>query len=168
MQAECENTLPALSDCEAQFCEAPCEESSGGSSSSGSSSGGVSSGGGSSSGSSGGPPPTCLVDATIACSPGATGFTCIDSYDPQTGDPALSCTTPTEANGELDYCCFPGTWSSSTCMPYVDLAVCPQANTYGYQCESNENPSILAPALSCSSPSLDADGVHADYCCTLN
>jgi hypothetical protein len=163
-EPSCIGAAEQVDDCEQQNCESQCETSSGG----GSGSGG---GGSSSSGSSGGPPPAgCTVDDTIDCSGGATGYACAIGDNPEDEEPglSLSCSTPAEAAGEVDFCCFSGgPWSPASCVPDDDLtAVCPDPDSYGYQCDAGDDPSEFDASLSCSVPTPDADGVHDDYCCT--
>jgi hypothetical protein len=69
---------------------------------------------------------------------------------------------------EDGYCCFPSFPSvSTTCVPDNDLvSVCPNPDSYGFQCDSGYDPASLDPYLNCSVPVPDVDGVHDDYCCT--
>jgi hypothetical protein len=132
------------------------------------------SGDASSSGSSGGeviitPPTGCAQDSSVDCSGIGDGFSCMTGDNPEAEDPTLSCSTPTSSAGEDDYCCF--TFSgggSTTCVADDDLtAVCPDPDSYGYQCDSGDDPTSLDSSLNCSQSTPDADGVHDDFCCTL-
>jgi hypothetical protein len=166
-ESSCPDATSVLDQCEEQFCVNACETSSGGGSSSGSSSGGVgSSSSGGSSSSSGGVPTGCTVDDTVDCSGGASGYACAVGDNPESEDPALSCSTPTSAAGEDDFCCFLWTFGGAQCVPDDELtAVCPDPTSYGYQCDSGDDPSSLSSALNCSAPVPDPDGVHDDFCC---
>jgi hypothetical protein len=155
-------TLPPLSNCEAQFCETSCETSS--------SSGGVSSSSGSSS-SGGGPPTGCTVDPTADCSGGADGYACPSPIDPEAETPGLSCSTPLLGSGTNYYCCFSGfPGSSTTCEPNDDLtSVCPDSDSYGYHCSgAGDDPTDFDASLNCSTGVPDPGGVYTDYCCTYN
>jgi hypothetical protein len=131
------------------------------------------SGGSTSSGSSGGdlPVPTnCQADGTLDCSGGGTGFACDTGDNPENEDPTYSCSTPQSSAGEDDFCCFTGfADSSSSCTSDDNLtAVCPDPDSYGFQCDTGDNPVTLDPSLdNCSTATPDADGMHDDFCCTL-
>ncbi len=148
MEPSCMDTLPPLDACESQFCAGPC------------------SGGGSSSG--GTIPAGCTADDTIDCSGGAMGYACAIGDNPEAENVALSCSTPTTSGGEADYCCFyDGSWSPAACQPDDDLtSVCPDPDSYGYQCDAGDDPTSDDPQLNCSTSTPDADGVHGDFCCT--
>jgi len=131
---------------------------------------GSSSSGGSSSG---GPPSGCTADSTLDCSGGGDGYACATGDNPEAEDDTLSCSTPQSSDGEDDFCCFSepsGDFSSSTCVADDDItSVCPDADSYGYQCVSGDDPSTLDSSLTnCSTATPDADGVHDDFCCTYN
>jgi hypothetical protein len=115
----------------------------------------------------------CVVDPSVDCSGGADPYSCYAGGNPENEDPALSCSTPQAdaTTGGDDFCCFrepSGDFSPSTCVADDDLtSVCPDADSYGYQCVSGDDPSTLDSSLtSCSTPTPDADGVHDDYCCS--
>jgi hypothetical protein len=111
----------------------------------------------------------CVSDSTLECSGGHTAHSCSCGDNPELQDPGLSCSTPQANAGEDDYCCFtnPSGFSPSSCVPDDTLtSVCPDADSYGYQCDTGDQPSTLDPSLQCSDPTPDADGVHGDYCCT--
>jgi hypothetical protein len=115
------------------------------------------------------PPTGCQQDSSVDCSGGGDGFSCDTGDNPEAEDSSLSCSTPTSSAGEDDYCCFtaPSGFDTTTCVPDDDLtAVCPDPDSYGYQCASGDDPSSLDPTLNCSTNTPDADGVHDDYCCT--
>jgi hypothetical protein len=133
-------------------------------------------GGGSSSGgsSSGGLPTGCTADTSVDCSGGGDPYSCASGDNPENEDPTLSCSTPQAdaTSGGDDFCCFSepsGDFSSSTCVADDDItSVCPDADSYGYQCVSGDDPSTLDSTLTnCSAATPDADGVHDDFCCTL-
>jgi hypothetical protein len=166
-EVSCTGPAQQIGQCETQYCESACVTSSSGGGGGSSSSGG--SGGSGGSGSSGGPlPPGCTFDTTLGCSDGAIGYACAAGDNPEAEYPGLSCSTPTEAAGEDDYCCFyGGAWSSATCVPDDALtSVCPDPGEYGYQCDSGDDPTSDDSLLNCSAPTPDADGVHDDFCCT--
>ena len=136
--------------------------------------GGGDSGGGSG-GSSGGevvltPPTGCAQDLTVDCSGGGDGFSCASGYNPEVEDPTYSCTTPvTDPTSEGDdYCCISFTeGGSTTCMADDELtSVCPDPDSYGYQCDSGDAPTTLDASLNCSMGVADTDGIHDDFCCT--
>jgi len=104
----------------------------------------------------------------LDCIGGADGYACPVGDNPESEDPGLSCSTPAFSGTADDYCCYSqGTWSSTTCEPDDGLtALCPDPTSYGYVCVSGDNPTSYAATLDCSSPTLDADGVHWDFCCT--
>jgi hypothetical protein len=133
-------------------------------------SGSGSSGGGSSSGSL--PVPSgCAADDSIDCSGGGTGFSCPTGDNPENIDPTYDCSTPQSSDGEDDFCCFTGfDGSSSSCVSDDDLtSVCPDPDSYGFQCDSGDDPSTLDPSLDdCSTATPDPDGVHDDFCCDLS
>jgi len=125
---------------------------------------------GSSGGSSGGnlPDPTgCTADDTLDCSGGGTGFACSTGDNPQDEDPTYSCSTPQSSAGEDDYCCFTGfTGGTTTCAPDDDLtSICPDPDSYGFQCDTGDDPTTYDSTLNCSTNTPDPDGVHDDYCC---
>ena len=97
------------------------------------------------------------------------GYACAAGDNPEAEDPGVSCSTPTAAGGEDDYCCFSGgAWSSATCVPDDALtSVCPDPTSYGYQCDSGDDPATYDSQLNCSTAVPDADGVHDDFCCTF-
>jgi len=140
--------------------------------------GASSSSGGSSGGSSSGvvilPDPTgCNQDSTVDCSGGGDGFSCATGDNPEAEDPTYVCSTPQPdaANGGDDFCCFTGgSFSSGSCVSDDDLtSVCPDADSYGFQCDSGDEPTSEDPDLSaCSTAVPDADGVHDDFCCTYD
>ena len=114
----------------------------------------------------------CVLDTSIPCSSGGSGFSCTPSADdPEVIDPTMACTTPTldPTYGQNVYCCLPAPSSigASTCVPDDKLpSVCPPGSgLYGYQCASGYGPTKLDPTLACSAPVPDADGVHTDTCC---
>lgn len=117
-------------------------------------------------------PNGCSADPTVDCSgSGADGYSCAAGDNPAAEDSTLSCSIPTSDpnTGNDDYCCF--TWSpaggGSTCVPDDELtSQCPDPNSYGYQCDSGDDPTSLDPSLTCSTNTPDPDGVHDDYCCT--
>jgi hypothetical protein len=130
---------------------------------------GSSSGGGSGSSSGGTIPNGCTADSTLDCVGGADGYSCTSGDNPEEEDTTLSCSTPvTDSDGNDDYCCYGGgTWSSTTCEPDDDLtSVCPDPTSYGYQCDSGDDPTSYDSTLNCSTNTPDPDGVHDDYCCT--
>ena len=123
----------------------------------------------------GGPPTGCTLDGTLLCSGGANGYSCNAGDNPANEDLTLSCSTPQTdpTTGGDDFCCFSapaGDFGSSTCVADDDLTtVCPDADSYGYQCVSGDDPSTLDSSLTgCSAPTPDADGVHDDFCCTYD
>jgi hypothetical protein len=127
----------------------------------------VSSSGGTSSG--GTIPAGCTLDSSVDCSgSGADGYSCAAGDNPEAEDSSLSCSVPTtDSNGNDDYCCFGWTYGTSTCTPDDDLtSACPDPDSYGYQCDSGDDPTSLDPTLNCSTNTPDPDGVHDDYCCT--
>jgi hypothetical protein len=131
-----------------------------------SSSGGTSSGGTSSGGTI---PAGCTADSSVDCSgSGADGYSCAAGDNPEAEDSSLSCSTPTtDSSGNDTYCCFSWTYGDSSCTPDDDLtSACPDADSYGYQCDSGDDPSTLDSSLNCSTNTPDPDGVHDDYCCT--
>lgn len=108
------------------------------------------------------------MDDTIDCSGGATGYACAIGDNPEVVDPGLSCSTPADSSdGEVDFCCFSGfPGSSTTCVSDDDLtAVCPDPDSYGYQCDAGDDPTTLDAKLTCSTSTPDPDGVHDDFCC---
>jgi len=123
-----------------------------------------------------GPPPfSCFTDSTIDCSGGGAPYSCVTGANPEEENPTISCSTPQPdaTTGGDDYCCFgepSGEFSPSTCEPDDDISsVCPDADSYGYQCVSGDDPSTLDSSLTnCSVPTPDADGVHDDFCCTYD
>ena len=135
-------------------------------------SGSSSSSGGSSSG---GAPTGCMADSSVDCSGGGDPYSCDSGDNPENEDPTLSCSTPKAdaTTGGDDFCCFSqpsGDFSSSTCEPDDDItSVCPDPDSYGYQCEAGDDPSTLDTSLdNCSSGTPDSDGIHTDFCCSLN
>jgi hypothetical protein len=119
--------------------------------------------------SSGGGPAGCAMDPSISCTGGADGFACSAGMNPNSMGANFSCSTPAiDASGVYDYCCyqgFPG--SSTTCLPDDDLAaVCPDPDSYGYQCQPGVDPTSLLSKLDCKAGQLDVDGVHEDYWCS--
>ena len=46
-------------------------------------------------------------------------------------------------------------------------SVCPDPTSYGYQCDSGDDPATYDSQLNCSTAVPDADGVHDDFCCTF-
>jgi hypothetical protein len=125
--------------------------------------------GGSSSSDGGSPPLGCKSDGALDCLGGAYGYACATGNNPESEDPGLSCSTRASSDGEDDYCCFSGfSGSNSTCEPDDDLTtVCPDPTSYGYQCDSGDDPSSYDATLNCSTSTPDPDGVHDDYCCTF-
>lgn len=123
---------------------------------------------------SGGPPAGCTPDAALDCSGGADGYACASGVNPEEENPGLSCSTPQAdaMTGGDDFCCFTepsGELSSSTCEPDDDItSVCPDADSYGYQCDGGFDPMTLDPSLACSTDTPDPDGVHDDYCCVYD
>jgi hypothetical protein len=116
------------------------------------------------------PPTGCAQDSSVDCSGGGDGFSCMTGDNPEAEDSTLSCSTPTSSAGEDDYCCFTFSGgSSTTCVSDDTLtSVCPDPDSYGYQCDSGDNPVTLDSSLdNCSTPTPDADGVHDDFCCDL-
>jgi hypothetical protein len=116
------------------------------------------------------PPAGCQQDSTVDCSGGGDGFSCDTGDNPEAEDSSLSCSTPTSSAGEDDYCCFtaPSGFGDSSCAPDDDLtAVCPDPDSYGYQCDTGDDPSTLDSSLNCSQSTPDSDGMHDDFCCTL-
>jgi len=130
------------------------------------------SGSGSGSGSSSGSVPAgCTADVTLNCSGGANGYSCETGVNPEAENRTLSCSTPQvgAAGGTDDYCCFtaPAAFGSTTCVPDDDLtSVCPDPDSYGYQCDAGDAPQDYDVLLSCSAPTPDANGVQDDFCCT--
>jgi len=167
-QASCTGPAAQIDQCVTENCQSQCDTGSSGGGGS-SSSGGVSSSGGSSSG---GPPPVgCTVDDTISCTGGADGYACAAGDNPEAENSSLSCSTPiASADGEDDYCCFAGfTGNSSNCEQDDDLAsVCPDPDSYGYQCDAGDDPTSYDSQLNCSPNTPDPDGVHDDFCCTYD
>ena len=111
--------------------------------------------------------PRCSVDAG-ACPGGATSFACPAGTDP--GVATLACSTPMLDGGVGSYCCIstPGASATSTCVgDDTRTDVCPTPGTYPFLCVQGNPPSLFNPALVCSAPVPDADGLHTDYCCTL-
>jgi hypothetical protein len=119
----------------------------------------------------------CTPDDTLTCSSGAVGFVCAAGDNPGREDPTITCSIPTAncadpCNCEDLYCCFqtPSGFGSTTCVPdYALTATCPVPYSYAYQCVTGASPATLDSSLTnCSQPTLDADGVHNDYCCAYN
>jgi hypothetical protein len=131
-----------------------------------------SSGGSSSSGEMVLPDPTgCNQDSSVICTGGGDGFSCASGDNPEAEDPTYSCSTPVTdpTTGGDDYCCISFTvGGSSTCTADDGLTtVCPDPDSYGYVCDSGDDPTTLDASLNCSMGVADADGVHDDFCCTL-
>jgi hypothetical protein len=128
------------------------------------------SGGAGSTSSSGAPPPStrCTANSTLLCTGNAAGFECTVGDNPEAEDPNLSCSTPQPDGGTDDFCCFDWSAGFSSCTPDDELtSVCPDFNSYGYQCNSGDDPASLDPNLVCSTmPVMDPDGIHDDFCCT--
>ena len=149
---ECTSTLPALASCEAQYCEGPCRTTN-------DSSGGL-------------PPASCALDATIACTGSAMGYSCAIGDDPGGAGAGLSCSTAVlvDEDSKADFCCFSGgAWDAATCDPDdegTSTSTCPDPDTYGYQCMNGFDPNTLDSRLNCSASTPDPDGVHDDFCCT--
>ena len=110
----------------------------------------------------------CITDNTLGCSGGAYGYSCSCGDKPGATGPQLPCSTPRANAGEDDYCCFiDPSGFGPTCEPDDTLtSVCPDADAYGYRCDTGDQPSTLDTSLHCSDPTADPDGVHTDYCCT--
>jgi hypothetical protein len=117
-------------------------------------------------GSGGGPPAGCTADSTLDCSGGADGYSCAAGDNP--GDATLACSTPVaQPDGTDGYCCFAWTLGPIDCTPDDELtSLCPDADSYGFQCQSGGGPAWLDASLICSAGVSDPDGVHQDYCCT--
>jgi hypothetical protein len=109
----------------------------------------------------------CTANGTLLCTGNAFGYTCAAGDNPEVENPNLSCSTPQPDGANDDFCCFDWTYGFGTCTPDDELtAVCPAADSYGYQCASGDNPATLDSNLVCSTPEADPDGVHDDFCCT--
>jgi hypothetical protein len=134
----------------------------------GSSSGGGSSGGGYDLSA----PANCTTDDTIDCSGGGTGFSCDSGDNPEAEDSTYDCSeaTPDSDGVHDDFCCFTGfSGTSSSCVSDDDITVSCSPDTYGFQCDSGDDPSSLDPTLDdCSMAEPDPDGVHDDFCCDLS
>ncbi|MGD0679123.1 MAG: hypothetical protein ABSC94_27305 [Polyangiaceae bacterium] len=114
------------------------------------------------------PPAGCAPNSALDCSGGGDGWTCSAGDNPEAEESGLSCSVPQadSANAnEDDFCCIAWTYSSTSCSPDDDLTAACHYPSYGYQCESGDNPVTLDSSLNCSSPVADTDGVHDDFCC---
>jgi hypothetical protein len=108
-----------------------------------------------------------LVDDTLTCTGGATGFACAVGDNPEIENAELSCSTPYGDGANNDYCCFDWPYGLSVCVPDDQLtAACPNFGSFGYRCEVGTDPILFDPMLTCSLPVGDPDGVDEDYCCT--
>lgn len=128
------------------------------------------SGAGSSSGSgssSGGIPAGCALDAALACTGGAAGFSCAPGDNPANAGTGLACTQPvSDASGNDTYCCFPWAYGATPCVPDDYLAeVCPDPGTYGFLCTAGDDPTSLDVQLNCSAGVPSPDGIHDEFCC---
>jgi hypothetical protein len=113
-------------------------------------------------------PTGCSPDSTVDCSgSGAEGYSCGAGDNPENYD-NLVCSDPTPNGSEDDFCCFPGgsAFSQTTCYPDDSLTSFCQDGSYGFQCDSGDDPTSYDATLTCSDNQPDPDGVHDDYCCT--
>jgi hypothetical protein len=113
-------------------------------------------------------PPYCSRDAALDCPGNAQGFSC--TSNPEFVGSWLSCSTPTTGSG---YCCILWNFPLDPCTPDNSLAdVCPARDdaptTFAYQCLGKaDDPRLLDSSLTCAAGIPDADGIHVDFCCTL-
>jgi hypothetical protein len=105
--------------------------------------------------------PGCVVTA-LACTGGATGYSCPPAVDPTRDQPMLSCTSGVIDGYGVDYCCFPWTAGTMRCTPDKTF---PCGNSYAYQCRPGTQPPDLDPKLSCGTNFPDSNGEN-DFCCT--
>ncbi len=100
---------------------------------------------------------TCASDAAVACTNGATGFTCSGIGHPTDTEPSLVCSAGVAvAGGDTQYCCTGGTQDSCG----VDNTLSCQTGT-GYSCTGSANPMDADPSLTCSQ-----DTGAGTFCCT--
>jgi hypothetical protein len=108
----------------------------------------------------------CNVDITLSCPAGSTGFACDIGSNPESEDPALSCTDPKpDGDNDDDYCCFTGfTGNSTTCQPDDDVSLACADGTFGFSCVIGDVPTTFDATLVCSDSS-DAVTGESDFCC---
>jgi hypothetical protein len=61
--------------------------------------------------------------------------------------------------GNQGYCC---TQDLTTCA-FNPVAICPDANNYGFQCRGPDRPEVLNPTMTCGNGVREDD--YIDYCC---
>jgi len=117
-------------------------------------------------------PSGCTQDDGVTCEASGEGWTCPAGNNPEMDNP-LSCSVPQADGANDDFCCIPWTTTSSTCVPQdsstfdddtTSSFVC-AFGSYGYQCDSGDDPTSLDSSLTCSSGVQDPDMVHEDFCC---
>jgi len=108
------------------------------------------------------PPPGCGQDSSVSC-PLGVGWSCSAGDNPEVEQSNLSCSTPTPAGSNDDFCCFQWTYGS-TCTPDDGLTSVCQPGSYGYRCQAGDTPTSLDSSLNCSTPT--PDGPDDDFCCT--
>jgi|GEM_PF-1996566 hypothetical protein len=111
------------------------------------------------------PPAGCTPDSALVCLGGGDGWTCSAGDNPEAEVAGLSCSVPQADGANDDFCCISWTYSTTTCTPDDDLTAACDYPSYGYKCESGDNPDTLDSSLNCSAPTPDPDGVDDDFCC---
>jgi hypothetical protein len=113
------------------------------------------------------PPANCSVDNSLNCKHGSTGFTCIAGANPEDEDSSLSCSIPVADGANDDFCCFTGSFSTTTCTPDDTVSqFCPDPGSFGYVCAVGDDPTSLNSSLICSQPAPDPQFANADdFCC---
>lgn len=113
----------------------------------------------------------CTPDGTVqGCAYPSYGVSCPGgSISPDTGDPALTCSTPTpDPNTGADlYCCvdnYTGGSSSGGSGCSLDSSLACDPGTDGVDCVGGANPEAAYPGYICSAPAPQSDGSDG-YCC---
>ncbi len=108
----------------------------------------------------------CTIDSTVDCSAsaGSTGYSCSADSAPSDTDSTLSCSDPTTmADGSDGYCCIAFVAGGSSCAPDETVTGC-QAGSFGYSCNTGDNPMTVDATLVCSPPTTV--GSTDTFCCT--
>jgi hypothetical protein len=111
------------------------------------------------------PPAGCSPDSSLVCESGGDGWRCDPGDNPETEQSGLSCSIAQPDGLNNDFCCIAWPYAASSCTPDDELGAYCWYPSYGYQCESGDDPGTLDSSLKCSASSTDPDGVHADFCC---
>jgi hypothetical protein len=102
----------------------------------------------------------CTVDTSIAgCVGDSFGFKCSGPESPDEADASLACSEGTASGSDTLYCCNSAVLPPA-CAADPTVQGCKGASI-GYSCAGATTPSLVDPALVCSS------GTSGGFCCTL-